>query len=39
MSSGGRDLSKLDVIALMVDGVFPGKKSCVVVALVIDADG
>lgn len=35
----GRDLSNLDVIALMVDGVFPGKDSCVVVALAIDADG
>lgn len=35
----GRNLSKLDVIALMVDGVFPGKERCVVVALAIDADG
>jgi hypothetical protein len=35
----GRDLSKLDVLAMMVDGVFLGKERCVVVALVIDAEG
>lgn len=35
----GRDLSKLDVLAMMVDGVFPGKERCVVVALAIDAEG
>jgi hypothetical protein len=34
-----RDLSKIDVVALMVDGVFPGKESCVVVALAIDIEG
>ena len=35
----GRDLSKIDVVAMMVDGVFPGKESCVVVALAIDIEG
>ena len=35
----GRDLSNLDVLAMMVDGVFPGKERCVVVALAIDAEG
>ncbi len=35
----GRDLSKLDVLAMMVDGVFPGKERCVVVALAIDTEG
>jgi transposase-like protein len=35
----GRDLSELDVVALMVDGIFPGKESCVVVALAIDIHG
>ncbi len=35
----GRDLSELDVVALMVDGIFPGKESCVVVALTIDIHG
>ncbi|MEY4245803.1 MAG: hypothetical protein RLZZ245_3388, partial [Verrucomicrobiota bacterium] len=35
----GRDLSALDVVAMMVDGVFPGKESCVVVALAIDIEG
>jgi hypothetical protein len=35
----GRDLSELDVVAMMVDGVFPGKESCVVVALAIDIEG
>jgi putative transposase len=34
-----RDLSELDVVALMVDGIFPGKESCVVVALAIDIHG
>ena len=34
-----RDLSGIDVVGLMVDGVFPGKESCVVVALAIDIDG
>jgi transposase-like protein len=31
-------LSGIDVVALMVDGVFPGKDNCVVVALAIDAE-
>lgn len=35
----GRDLSEIDVVAMMVDGVFPGKDSCVVVALAIDSEG
>jgi hypothetical protein len=35
----GRDLSRLDVVAMMVGGVFPGKGSCVVVALAIDIEG
>lgn len=35
----GRDLSEIDVVAMMVDGVFPGKESCVVVALAIDIEG
>ena len=35
----GRDLSKLDVLAMMVDGVFPTKERCVVVALAIDTEG
>ncbi|HBE23931.1 MAG TPA: IS256 family transposase [Verrucomicrobiales bacterium] len=35
----GRDLSQIDVVAMMVDGVFPAKESCVVVALAIDVDG
>lgn len=35
----GRDLSQIDVVAMMVDGVFPAKESCVVVALAIDIDG
>lgn len=35
----GRDLSNLDVLAMMVDGVFPTKERCVVVALAIDAEG
>jgi hypothetical protein len=35
----GRDLSEIDVVAMMVDGVFPGKDSCVVVALAIDIHG
>lgn len=34
-----RDLSAVDVVALMVDGIFPGKDRCVVVALAIDAQG
>lgn len=34
-----RDLSEIDVVALMVDGIFPGKESCVVVALAIDIHG
>lgn len=34
-----RDLSVIDVVGLMVDGVFPGKESCVVVALAIDMEG
>lgn len=34
-----RDLSGIDAVALMVDGVFPGKGNCVVVALAIDAEG
>jgi hypothetical protein len=34
-----RDLSGIDVVALMVDGGFPGKESCVVVALAIDIHG
>jgi hypothetical protein len=34
-----RDLSEVDVVALRVDGIFPGKKSCVVVALAIDIHG
>jgi hypothetical protein len=35
----GRDLSKIDVVAMMVDGIFPSKDRCVVVALAIDIDG
>jgi putative transposase len=35
----GRDLSGIDAVAMMVDGVFPGKERCVVVALAIDIDG
>ena len=35
----GRDLSQLDVLAMIVDGVFLGKERCVVVALAIDAEG
>ena len=35
----GRDLSTLDVVAMMVDGIFPGKERCVVVALAIDIEG
>jgi hypothetical protein len=35
----GRDLSKLDVLAMMVDGVFLGKERCVVVALAITTEG
>lgn len=34
-----RDLSEIDMVAMMVDGVFPGKESCVVVALAIDIEG
>ena len=35
----GRDLSGIDVVAMMVDGIFPGKESCVEVALAIDSEG
>jgi transposase-like protein len=35
----GRDLAGIDVVAMMVDGIFPGKNSCVVVALAIDVEG
>ncbi len=35
----GRDLSGIDGVAMMVDGIFPGKESCVVVALAIDSEG
>lgn len=35
----GKDLSCLDVVALMVDGVFLGKERCVVVALAIGKEG
>jgi len=35
----GRDLSKLDVLAMMVDGVFLGRERCVVIALAIDTEG
>ncbi len=35
----GRDLSKIDVVAMMVDGIFLSKDRCVVVALAIDIDG
>ena len=35
----GRDLSEVEVVALMVDGIFPGKDRCVVVALAIDIHG
>ena len=35
----GRDLSGIDAVALMIDGVFPGRNNCVVVALAIDAEG
>lgn len=35
----GRDLSQIDVVAMMVDGIFPSKESCVVVALAIDIEG
>jgi putative transposase len=34
-----RDIAGLDVLAMMVDGVFLGKECCVVVALAIDAEG
>jgi putative transposase len=34
-----RDLSEVDVVALRVDGIYPGKESCVVVALAIDIHG
>jgi len=34
-----RDLSDIDVVGLMVDGIFPGKENCVVVALAIDIHG
>ncbi len=34
-----RDLSEIDVVAMMVDGIFPGKENCVVVALAIDIHG
>ena len=34
-----RDLSELDVVGMMVDGIFPGKENCVVVALAIDIHG
>lgn len=35
----GRDLSGIDVVSIMVDGVFPSKDQCVVVALAIDKNG
>jgi len=35
----GRDLSGVDVLTMMVDGVFLGKERCVVVALAIDTHG
>jgi transposase-like protein len=34
-----RDISGLDVLGMMVDGVFLGKERCVVVALAIDMQG
>jgi transposase-like protein len=35
----GRDLSGIDVLAMMVDGLFLGPERCVVVALAIDVEG
>ena len=35
----GRDLLEVEEVALMVDGIFPGKDRCVVVALAIDIHG
>jgi len=34
-----RDLSGIDVLAVYVDGIFPGKERCVVVAMAIDTEG
>lgn len=34
-----RDLSGIDVLAVYLDGVFPGKERCVVVAMAIDVNG
>ena len=33
-----RDLSGIDVLAVYLDGVFPGKERCVVVAMAIDVN-
>ena len=35
----GRDLSEVDVVAMMVEGIFSGNDRCVVVALAIDTHG
>ena len=34
-----RDLTGIDMVAMMIDGVFPSKERCVVVALAIDVEG
>ena len=34
-----RDLTGIDMVAMMLDGVFPSKERCVVVALAIDVEG
>ena len=34
-----RDLTAIDVVAVYVDGIFPGKERCVVVAMAIDTEG
>ncbi len=34
-----RDLSGIDVLAVYLEGVFPGKERCVVVAMAIDVNG
>jgi putative transposase len=34
-----RDLTGIDVLAMYIDGIFPGKERCVVVAMAIDTAG
>jgi putative transposase len=34
-----RDLSKIDAVAMYIDGIFLGNERCVVVAMAIDVDG